>query len=313
MQTLIVKLGATGDVVRTTPLLRKLRGNVAWLTDQRNKVLLDGLSSRVQSFSWEERESLPRGGYDLVINLEDTLEVARFLQRFQSEKWFGAYATGGGEVHYTIDSRGWFDLSLISCYGREEADRLKYRNRSSYQGLIFDGLGFAFDGETYLLPAPKKTELRGDVALATEAGSVWPMKNWAYYHDLKRRLEGEGLIVNILPARGSLLEHLADVCNHRCLVSGDSLPMHFALGTATPCVTLFNCTSPWEIYDYGVQKKLISPLLGEFFYQRGYDPRATMALKFPAVLETVKESLALARETRIKIANEGDGVAHFAI
>ena len=73
----------------------------------------------------------------------------------------------------------------------------------------------------------------------------------------------------MLPKRSSLLEHLADVRNHRCLVGGDSLPMHFALGTGTPCVTLFTCTSPWEIYEYGIQKKIVSPLLEEFFYKRG--------------------------------------------
>ena len=49
--------------------------------------------------------------------------------------------------------------------------------------------------------------------------------------------------------------------------------MHFALGTGTPCVSIFTCTSPWEIYDYGIQKKIVSPLLEEFFYKRGYDER----------------------------------------
>ena len=43
--------------------------------------------------------------------------------------------------------------------------------------------------------------------------------------------------------------------------------MHFALGTGTPCVTLFTCTSPWEIYDYGIQKKIVSPLLERVFLQ----------------------------------------------
>jgi hypothetical protein len=63
--------------------------------------------------------------------------------------------------------------------------------------------------------------------------------------------------------------------------------MHFALGTSTPCVTLFNCTSPWEIYDYGVQEKIISPLLKEFFYKRGYDGRATTAISVDAALDAV--------------------------
>jgi hypothetical protein len=67
--------------------------------------------------------------------------------------------------------------------------------------------------------------------------------------------------------------------------------MHFALGTGTPCVTLFTCTSPWEIYDYGIQKKIVSPLLEEFFYKRGYDRRATTAISMDEVLSAVMAQL----------------------
>src|SRR5207248_10715420 len=122
-----------------------------------------------------------------------------------------------------------------------------------------------------------------DVAIAAAAGLRWPMINWAYYDELKQRVEDQGLIVNMLPHRSSLLEHLSDVRNHHCLVGGDSLPMHLALGTGTPCITLFTCTSPWEIYDYGIQKKIVSPLLEEFFYKRGYDERATTAISVDEV------------------------------
>jgi len=121
------------------------------------------------------------------------------------------------------------------------------------------------------------------------------MKRWAYYGELNRRLEDQGLIVNVLPKRSSLLEHLADVRNHCCLVGGDSLPMHLALGTGTPCVTLFTCTSPWEVYDYGIQKKIVSSLLGQFFYKRGYDKRATTAINVDEVFDAVMNQLEAAR------------------
>src|SRR4030095_10924197 len=146
-----------------------------------------------------------------------------------------------GSLCYTENSQHWFDLSLISAHGKLRADKLKFQNRQSYQELVFEGLGFRFAGETYLLPEPIETELSGDVAIAANSGDVWPMKKWAYFGELKRRLKEEGVTVNVLPKRASLLEHLSDVRNHRCLVGGDSLPMHFALGTATLCATLFTC------------------------------------------------------------------------
>ena len=194
-------------------------------------------------------------------------------------------------MRYTESSRPWFDLSLISSHGRQKADGLKLLNRQTYQELVFTGLGLRFTGEPYLLPEPVETGLAGDVAIAAAAGPIWPMKKWAYYGELIRRLNDRGLIVNVLPKRPSLLEHLSDVRNHCCLVGGDSLPMHFALGSGTRCVTLFTCTSPWEIYDYGIQTKIVSALLKEFFYKRSYDERATTAITVDKVFDAVMSQL----------------------
>ena len=80
MNVLIIKLGATGDVVRTTPLLRRLSGSVTWITSAKNGALLDGLADNLRHFSWEARARALDISYDLAINLEDTLEVAQFLK-----------------------------------------------------------------------------------------------------------------------------------------------------------------------------------------------------------------------------------------
>ncbi len=291
MNILIVKLNATGDVVRTTPLLHRLSGNITWVTAQNNLVLLDALARNLRCVSWESRSRVLDSEYDLVINLEDELEVAAFVKSVRHKQLFGAYLNRTDQLRYTDDARRWFDMSLISVHGRQKADELKFLNRRTYQELIFEGLGFRFDGDRYVLPEAAETDLSGDVAIAPAAGPVWPMKSWAHYDVLKRELEAAGLRVNVLPHRDSLLAHLGDVKNHRCLVSGDSLPMHLALGVGTPCVTIFNCTSPWEIHDYGLQTKIVSPLLGEFFYKRGLDPRATTAVGLDEVRSAVMQTL----------------------
>jgi ADP-heptose:LPS heptosyltransferase len=298
MNSLIIKLGATGDVVRTTPLLRRLTGKVTWLSAAKNRSLLEGLPERnveLEVFSWEERDRIAGRAFDLAISLEDDLETVTVLQTVQYRQLFGAHADGHGDMTYTEDSRGWFDLSLISSHGREKADRLKYQNRRTYQELIFDGLGLGFRGEKYLLPATEHSPLQGDVAIAPEAGKVWPMKKWAYYDRLRSELKDCGLTVNVLPTRPTLLEHLADVRGHRCLVSNDSLPMHLALGSGIPCVAIFTCTSPWEIYGYGVLTTLVSPRLGDFFYKRGFDLRATAATTLEQVFNATLAQLEAAK------------------
>ena len=292
MNTLIVKLNATGDVVRTSTLLRRLEGRVTWITARGNMALLAGVHPDLRCLAWEDRTQAQDSTYDIAINLEDELETAAFVKSVRHARVFGARLDDVGALGYSDDARAWFDMSLISRFGRQRADELKLLNRRSYQQMIFEGLGFTFQGEAYVLPEPAQTDLAGDVAIAPAAGPVWPMKNWAHYTALQRRLEDAGLRVSVLPHRDSLLAHLGDIRNHRVLVGGDSLPMHLALGVGTACVTLFNCTSPWEIHDYGLQEKIVSPLLAEFFYKRGMDTRATNAITLEQVCSAVMSRLA---------------------
>ncbi|PYR34436.1 MAG: hypothetical protein DMF90_17160 [Acidobacteria bacterium] len=133
MNILIVKLNAAGDVVRTTPLLRRLRADVTWITAAANLQLLKGAYPDLRCFSWEDRESAADRPFDLVINLEDELEPAAFVHHgIRHDRHFGAYLDDSGAVAYTDDSRGWFDMSLISVHGRKRADELKLQNRRSY-------------------------------------------------------------------------------------------------------------------------------------------------------------------------------------
>lgn len=104
-------------------------------------------------------------------------------------------------------------------------------------------------------------------------------------------LEKAGYTVNFLPERDTLLEHVGDVRNHKYLISGDSLPMHIAMGSGIKCLTIFICTSPWEIHDYGLQRKVVSPYLKEFFYKRDFDLRATTSISVETVFDAVQEHM----------------------
>src|SRR6185436_155377 len=131
MKLLIAKLGATGDVVRTTTLLRRFPGSVTWITAAKNASLLQNIDFNVRCLAWEERSAAVDSQYDLVINLEDTLDIAEFLGTVRYDQLFGAYAYADRRLSYTEDSRSWFDLSLISRFGRKRADELKFVNRTS--------------------------------------------------------------------------------------------------------------------------------------------------------------------------------------
>src|SRR5262245_35316941 len=107
MNTLIIKLGATGDVVRTTPLLRRLAGRVVWLTATKNTPLLDGLegfAAELRVIDWQRRGELSGNAFDLVINLEDEAEPAAIVDSVKAARLFGAYANNDGRIAYTADA-----------------------------------------------------------------------------------------------------------------------------------------------------------------------------------------------------------------
>src|SRR5262245_53974241 len=121
MDILIAKLGATGDVVRTTSLLRRFSGNVTWITAAKNIPLLEGvqeIGATLRTIDWEQRSILKGASFDLVVNLEDDTETSSLLASLRTTRVFGAYSNADGRMVYSEDSSKWFDLSLISVHGR---------------------------------------------------------------------------------------------------------------------------------------------------------------------------------------------------
>ena len=150
MNVLIIKLGAAGDVVRTTTLLRQLDGQVTWLSEAKNTVLLEGVREGLKCVCWEQREQIKGTRYDLVINLEDTQEIGSFLKLLEYKQLFGAYLDSGNSLRYTDDSRPWFDLGILSRYGRQQADQLKYRESAYLSGIDLRRLRMAVRRRTLL-------------------------------------------------------------------------------------------------------------------------------------------------------------------
>jgi heptosyltransferase-2 len=288
---LIIKTGAAGDVVRTTPLLHLFYGwQIDWLVSRQNKELLQ---SDLIHGVFTEVEHLPSNKfYDLLINLEDDSDlVIRILNRTKYVRVFGSIIDKQGKLTYTEDSSEWFDMSLISNYGLQHANERKFFNRKSYQQILFNCLGSKFSGERYVLPQNfPRSELTGDIAIAPKAGERWPMKNWYHFDSLISRLSRD-FRVNVLPQRTTILNHISDISNHKLVISNDSLPMHLALGLRIPTVAFFTCTSPWEIYDYGLLTKLISPKLGEYFYKRTYAVEAVNAIDMETAYEASVKAL----------------------
>lgn len=156
MDILIIKLGAIGDVIRTTAILYGLREKyknckIDWVTKKesfdilKNNNLIDKIF-----FINNTKKILPNKKYDLVINLDDDYEACELASESNAEKLVGAYLSNNKRV-YTKDSSLWFDMGLISKFGRQRADELKAKNKRTYQEIMYNILNLEYKKQEPIL------------------------------------------------------------------------------------------------------------------------------------------------------------------
>jgi len=147
MNILIIKLGAIGDVLRTTALLPGLKEKyhecrIYWVTKENALDILkhNSLVDKLFVFDSASIKKLKQEEFDLIICLEDEKEACELASALSSKRIFGAYSKDGAII-YSDDSSPWFDMSLISGKGLEGANKLKKSNKRTYQEILYTALG----------------------------------------------------------------------------------------------------------------------------------------------------------------------------
>jgi len=302
-KVLIVKLGALGDVVRSTVLLSELSkrfDEIHWLTSKSALDLLN--SSKIfKKYIYENEEnknSLINQDFDLIINLEEDKQILEFVSLVKTKKLIGHFLNLSLPlgVDYTPECNYWLDMSFISKkYSREEADLIKLQSKISVPEIWYDMVfgENVWNGQEYDLGVSPKplNEIKGKIGLIDVTESKWPNKYWQGYTELKKMLQDDGFIVESLGFRPTLKEHVDDINNCEIIVCGDTSGMHIALALKKRVVAIFNCTPPDEIYDYGRMKKIVSPLLEKYFLKRIDDYGAQSVISVEEVYNVVKELL----------------------
>jgi heptosyltransferase II len=293
---LLIKTGAAGDVVRTTTLLSVLSGKITWVIDSRYRDLLPKQHPSLARIIDLEHasEQLAGEAFDLVLSLEEEGSCAALATTVPAKKLTGITQTNGG-LTYTPDAACWFDMSLISTKGKEAANEIKKYNQLSFQHLLFQLAGYTFNGEPYCIYQHQKIEpVNRVVGIETRSGSRWPNKAWSGYPALAELLKKDGYTIKLLEQKKSLKEYLDDIAGCSFLISGDTLAMHVALAYKIPSIAIFNCTSPAEIYDYGIAHKIVSPLLLQSFYSREYSTEVVESISPETVYAIFRQHAAAA-------------------
>ncbi len=297
MKILIIKLGAIGDVLRTTSFLKgikeKYKAEIDWAT---KKESFDILKNNKLINNLFLLNNLKGTKYGLVINLDDDIDACKIASELKT-KIIGAYLEND-RITYTENSSEWFDMGLASKLGKKKADELKALNKKSYQEIISKMLGVPFSEPILNLSESdrgfaegfrKKNNMGDDsqvIGINTGAGKRWEKKRWPIEYtvrlidkiakelnakvilfggpeEVERNKEiKEKIKTKVIDAGcdNSLMEFAALINLCKILITSDSLAMHIAIALKKQVIALFGPTSAAEIDIYGRGKKLIAPI-----------------------------------------------------
>ena len=295
MKILIIKLGALGDVLRTTPLLEVLGkqhplAEIHWLVEARHAAVLEGNPriKRVHPHSPEALRLLAAARWDLAVNLDKEPEALEAITRVQAARKMG-FGKGPGGAPAPIDPLSDYAWRL----GID--DELKFRqNKKTYQEISFEqvGLKFALEEYQFFLDSDAERFAQGLVrqwgrrpgplvglntgAGTRFAGKVLPEEKTArlaeWFHE---KLDAQVILlggeeelarnerirtlsrVPVIAAGSHPIRRFAGIVK-ACdlIVSGDTTAMHIAIAVKTPVVAYFASTCAAEIELYGRGRKV---------------------------------------------------------
>lgn len=131
VRILIVKHGALGDVVRTSYFAGALKRKygehleLSWVTSPAALPLLaDNPHVDRVGVSFADFQ---RDVFDVVYSLDDEAPVLEAASKLRAQRISGALLHEG-TPSYSPDAAEWFDMGLLSKFGKAKADQLKKRN-----------------------------------------------------------------------------------------------------------------------------------------------------------------------------------------
>lgn len=274
---LIIKKGAMGDVIRTTPLLIKLRhhyphAEISWLTDYPD--VLPSEVDRVYRFELRDIVTLMSIKFDILYNLDKDREVSSLTNFLSARIKKGFYLKDGKCSPLDKDS---YHKWLTGIF-----DDISRKNIKSYQEEIFEICGFEFNKEEYILRETDDNAFRDLkkkdtlIGLNTGCGSRWKTRLWPeqYWIDLARRLINKDIDVVLLGGQEEdeknrriagasgcmypgyfpikIFQSLVQKCD--LIVTGVTMALHIAIGLKKKIILLNNIFNKheFELYNLGI-------------------------------------------------------------
>ncbi len=319
MKILIIKHGALGDVVRMSYFPRSIieeneNLSIYWKTSSQSLEILTGNPYiKMVTDSYEDLKDI---NFEVIYSFDDEIEVLKSVMELKYKRIVGAFIRDG-KSDYTEDSSRWFDMGLLSKYGKEKADKLKKQNELTY-GEIFSeiiNVNVPVPQEYMNIKKNKseKAEHNINVGINPFAGKRWPSKELGVdqlVELIKELLKNEKIIISLF-GQGEDEKKNLDIGNQiknkrvkvvnteksisilsykisqmDYMITTDSLAMHLSISNRIPFVAFFNATSAAEIDTYGLGVKIKSTASDYCSYTKNADSTTITARR---ILEGLKE------------------------
>jgi len=318
---LIIKLGAIGDVIRTTPLLRRLRqeypaAKITWLT-LTPAILPAGAVDEILKLDLASTLHLQTREFDLLFNLDKDKEACALHDTIQAAQKFG----------YTLHPQ-----YGVAWPGNAQAnhkfltgvfDQLSLQNQKPYPQEIFELCGYEFRGEEYVFDNHQDKgyqwedlpTARPRVGLNTGCGDRWTTRLWSdeKWITLIQQLQQAGYSPVLLggaaedernrrlhAATGATylgyfpLEQFINLLYQMdVIVTQVTMAMHISIALQKPTVLMNNIFNPYEFDLYG-RGQIVQPDRPCVCFYRGTCKLGTSCMEeLPAakVFEAVQASI----------------------
>ncbi len=274
---LIIKLGAIGDVIRTTPILRKIKQihpnyEIWWLTYS-PEILPDVVDYKL-NYTFENLVLLQNVQFDWLINLDKDMQACSIASMIEAYKKSGFWLENDKPAPMNKAALPKFLTGLFDDVSKE--------NTKSYPEEIFEITGLKFEGEEYILDVDNtidfniKNDGKKIVGLNTGCGARWTSRlwsedNWIKLINLLQKNNFYPLLlggeqeneknIRLSAETGSeylgyfpLKKFIALVNKIDVLVTGVTMGLHIGIGLKKNIVLINNIFNPneFELYGRGV-------------------------------------------------------------
>jgi len=283
---LVIKLGAAGDVVRTTPLIHKIKqmynnAELTWITYFPE--LVPNIVDNILYFELKNILYLINTSFDIVINLDKDKEACALINMIKGKSKRGFKLENGKVAPINKDAKYKWLTGLF--------DDVNRKNKKSYLQEIFEIFGAEFKGEKYILNNTLKkhwniSKNKPLVGLNTGCGDRWKTRLWPkkYWIELIKLLKKANYNVILLGGKKeditnkfiakktqadylgyfSIKEFISLVDQCDLVVTSVTMALHLAIGLGKKIVLLNNTFNRWEfeLYNLGEIIEPDVPCLG---------------------------------------------------